>query len=83
MGIFLIAKNYWRTKGLFFCYDIHDKQVEKWLLQHIVVGDILRDKPISSDDAVVFIQGITIPETQVHELNLTFMSDCLHKYSMA
>jgi hypothetical protein len=46
----------------------------------MVVGDILHDKPISPDDAVVFIQGITIPETRVHELNLTFMSDCLHKF---
>ena len=46
----------------------------------MVVGDILHDKPISLDDAMVFIQGITISETRVHELNLTFMSDCFHKF---
>ena len=40
-----------------FFYDIHGKQVGKILLQNMVVGDILRDKPISPDDAVVFIQG--------------------------
>ena len=49
-------------------YDIHGKQVRKKLLQDKVVGDILHDEPISLDDAVVFIQGITIPETRVHEL---------------
>ena len=49
-------------------------------LQDMVVGDILHGKPMSPDDAVVFIQGIIIPETRVHELNLTFLSDCLHKF---
>ena len=63
-----------------YLYDIHGKQVGKRLLQDMVVGDILYDKPISLDDAMVFIQGIIIPETRVHELNLTFMSDCLHKF---
>ena len=63
-----------------FLYDIHGKQVEKILLQSMVVGDILHDKPISPDDVVVFIQDITIPETRVDELNLTFMSDSLHKF---
>ena len=28
----------------------------------MVVGDILHDKPISPNDAMVFIQGITISE---------------------
>ena len=63
-----------------YLYDIHGKQVGKKLLQYMVVGDILYGKPISPDDAVVFIQDITIPETRVHELNLTFMSDCLYKF---
>ena len=45
----------------------------------MVVGDILHDKPISPDDGVIFIQDITILKTRVHEMNLTFMSDCLHK----
>jgi hypothetical protein len=44
-----------------FIYDIHDKQVGKELLQDMVVGDILHDKPISPYDAAVFIQDITIP----------------------
>ena len=46
----------------------------------MLVGDILHDKLISPYDAVIFIQGITIPETRVHEFNLTFMSDYLHKF---
>ena len=40
----------------------------------MAVDDILHDKPISSDDAIVFIQDITIPEIRVHELNLTISS---------
>ena len=46
----------------------------------MVAGDILHDKPISPDDAVVFIQDIIIPETRIHKLNLTFMSGCSHKF---
>jgi len=63
-----------------FLHDIHGKQVGKWLLKDMVVGNILHDKSISPDDAVVCIQDITIPETRVHELNLTFMSNFLHKF---
>ena len=47
----------------------------------MLVGDVLHDKPISPDDAVIFIQVITISEIRFHELNLTFMSDCLHKFT--
>ena len=46
----------------------------------MVVGDILLDKSLSQDDALVFIQCITIPDSEVHELNLTFMGNCLHKF---
>ena len=35
-----------------FIYYIHGKQVGKWYLQDMVVGDILHDKPISLDDFV-------------------------------
>ena len=55
-------------------------KLSKKLLQDMLVGDILHDKLISPYDAVIFIQGITIPETRVHEFNLTFMSDCLDKF---
>ena len=64
-----------------FLYDIHGKQVGKGFLQDMLVGDVLHNKPISPDDAVVFIQVITISEIRFHELNLTFMSDCLHKFT--
>ncbi len=63
-----------------FIHDIHDKQVGGGLLQDMVVGDILHGKPLSLDDAVVFIQQIIISEIRVHELNLVFLSDCLHKF---
>ena len=80
MNIFLVAKSYWSTNNLFFFTTIMANKLEKGFLQDMDVGDILHDKPISPDDAVFFIQGITIPETRVDELNLTFMSDSLHKF---
>ena len=63
-----------------YLYDIHDEQGGKKTLTRYGWRDILHDKPISPYDAVVFIYRITIPETRVHELNLTFMSDCLLKF---
>ena len=43
----------------FVClYDIHGKQVRQGLLQDMVVGDILHDKPISPDDAMVSYKAL-------------------------